>query len=214
MLQKKCLCILSFFLLVVSAIAFLGCAAGMQHMHPIEADIQSHEVYRAILFGRIRIHATSGYLRGQFLQVNALRKDTAPSPNNFVSIKEDVQDEIRTLNSIDRFFALEVIPGSYEIKFIDLSTIMVSNIFVFFPKQHDYAKPQYLFPVEVNSLTYLGTIDITVESSFPRNPVPGTSYPYKYTVRIDNNLEADEALLKAKYPSIHEKYQRNKKLAF
>lgn len=214
MLQKKNLGILGYSFLVVFAIALSGCAAGMPHMHPIEVDIQSNEAYTAILFGRIKVHASSGYLRGQFLQINALRKDTPPSPTNFISIKEDVQDEIKTLNSVDRFFALEVIPGSYEIKFIDLSNVMVSNIFVFFPKQHDYAKPQYLFPVEPNSLTYLGVIDIAVESSFPRNPIPGTSYPYKYTVRIDNNLATDEAFFKARFPSIYQKYQSNKKIAF
>lgn len=85
-----------------------------------------------------------------------------------------------TPNCVDRFFALDVVPGSYGMGSVDLSTITAPTTYVFFPNHDHYEKPQDLLPVEASAVVWVVLIDSTVDVDIPQNPASCTTYCDKY----------------------------------
>jgi hypothetical protein len=221
---RKCLYNFVLFLLLVSL--FTGCAIGPYPMVRLQTDNHSNEMYKAIVYGRVVIRCDTEELNENYLEIHFVRNDVEPSPTKLMSLSWFIADKSRERGHVGKLFAVEVVPGVYELKWIKIGP-RYEGTYSFFPNQHDYSKPQHIFTVEPNSLTYLGTIEINIDSFMylgkTRFSILDAGlkvvqkkdgfYKYNYTTDFVNNLASDSILLKDAFPSLYEKYKDNTKLA-
>ncbi|MEN6320407.1 MAG: hypothetical protein ABFD82_16850 [Syntrophaceae bacterium] len=203
--------IYSCLLVIFSLLLFTGCATGPKFMKELETPNHSDEIYTALIFGRIRIHADPSVIKafasGEYLKMHILRKDTKPTPSGAIYLNWNMEGHTSKEDAkIEKSVLLEAAPGTYNLEWIGIgfsSTSMSKFMFYTNPK-NAYSEPQRLFTVKPNTLTYLGTIDITMNywDLYPK-------YKYDYIMHYENNIIEDMELLKRSHPVLYEKYKGN-----
>ena len=211
---------LSVIVSILFAILIGGCATSPKTANFISSDSHSSEQYKAVVFGKVRFH-TRDKLYGNRLFITLFRTNTKPSPTNmnFLSIAFNKPSE--SYSYVEIPFALEVVPGSYDLRSIGLST-GISNMperFLFFPKgqyvdndeKKGFHDTQHQISVGDGEMLYIGTIDIEIQEMRAAYGLginfKDTGYNLKYTCRFKNNISDDVAVVKEAYPNIYDRYK-------
>jgi hypothetical protein len=183
-------------------------------MTELQKQNHSNAMYTALVFARIRIHPAApllSFFSSDLLKLNIFRVDAEPSPRRFIDLDWEVyKSNLKAVNELDKIVLIEAMPGIYDLHVIGFgfsSTGMAKFIFSTSSEKGFTTKPKRRFNVIPNTMTYLGTIDITI-SNYSYNPY-NTYYGYDYTMRFKNNLKEDLDLFKKKYPALFEKYKDN-----
>ena len=181
----------------------------------IQLDGHSNEIYKSLVFGRIRIHCADVMLSDNALQLDIWRKDADPSPKNFIYPSWFVQNKSQTGTLIEQPFVFECVPGTYDLRRIGLAKSFHSwDRFAFITRNaKELHLAQHIFQVPNGSMTYLGTIDIDITNLNKDNYIFGT-FSYSYTLRFENNINEDSELPKKKYPDLFNKYKDKIVLGF
>jgi hypothetical protein len=195
-----------------------GCATAPGSAHFLRSDAHSGDAYKAVIFGRAKIQATFPFHEDRLFMA-LLRINTKPDPSNINLISNPFNKPSKNFSQIEVPFAIEVIPGAYDLRSIGLSSGYLPERIRLTPKgefvdgdpKKGHHKIQHQITVGENEMMYVGTIVIDI---LEKTGSSAAGYNYKYTFNFENHIQKDADLLKAAYPAVFRQYKENIKSPF
>lgn len=208
-----------FKLYVMVSVLFLlfldGCATAPGSAHFLRTDSHSNDLYKAVLFGSVKFNAGFElYENNLFMALWRINSEPDPSNINLRTFQfnNPVNDKACQLEIP---FALEVIPGTYDLRSVGLSSnyglperirLSPKGDYVDNDKNKGYHKIQHEIQVSPGEMVYLGTISI---DNITFKPGSLKTYNYTYNFIFEDNMDKDLKAFKKTYPAIFNKYKEN-----
>lgn len=195
-----------------------GCATAPGSAHFIRSDAHSGDAYKAVMFGRAKIQAKFPFYEDRLFMA-LLRINTKPDPSNINLISCPFNKPSENYSQIEVPFAIELIPGDYDLRSIGLSSGHLPERIRLAPKgefvdgdpKKGHHKIQHQITVGENEMLYVGTIIIDISE---RTGSSTTGYSYKYTFNFENHIQKDVEVIKEAYPALYRQYKENMKSSF
>ena len=197
---------------IVFSLLLSGCASAPGTAHFLSQDTHSSNLYTAVVFGKVKINA--GFeLYEDKLFMALWRIDSEPDPSN-INLRtlpfNTPENEER--NELEVPFAMEVIPGTYDLRSVGLSRGSLPERIRFTPRgdfidndeKKGYHQIQHQIQIDPGEILYIGTLVIDINEVIESSLSTRT---YKCALQFKDNFEKDSDIFKETFPSIFEKYK-------